>query len=189
MVSPLDRKLVRDLWRMKGQALAISVVIALGVLLLVMMDGLVNSLDETRQAYYERYRLADVFAPVKRAPDHVLKKLREIDGVGAVEGRIVGGALIDLDGESVPIRAQAVSLPDFKTPRLNDVHLTQGRCINPARKGEILLLDGFAKARGLGPGDQPVGNHERRQAYFRYCGFGSVARVSLRAPSWRTRAQ
>ncbi len=154
MVSPLDRKLARDLWRMKGQALAIAVVISLGVLLLVMTDGLVNSLDETRQAYYERYRLSDVFAPVKRAPDHVLDKIGEINGVGAVEGRIIGGALIDLDGEPVPIRAQAVSLPDFRTPRLNDVYLTQGRRLDPARKGEILLLDGFAKARGLGPGDR-----------------------------------
>ncbi len=153
MVSPLDKKLGRDLWHMKGQAVAIAVVIALGVLMLVMMDGLVNSLDETRAAYYERYRLADVFAPVKRAPDHVLRKVAEIDGVGAVEGRIFGGALIDLDGEPVPIRAQAVSLPDFSAPRINDVHLTQGRRLDPRRKDEILLLDGFAHARGLGPGD------------------------------------
>ena len=37
MVSVLDHKLARDLWRMKGQALAIGLVIALGVLMLVMM--------------------------------------------------------------------------------------------------------------------------------------------------------
>ncbi len=153
MVSPLDRKLGRDLWRMKGQSLAIAVVIALGVLMLVMMDGLVNSLDQTRAAYYERYRLADVFAPVKRAPDHVLRDLAAIEGVGAVEGRIAGGALIDLEGEPAPIRAFAVSLPDFGTPRINDVYLTDGRRINPSRKDEILLLDGFARARGLAPGD------------------------------------
>lgn len=67
MVSPLNRKLMRDLWRMKGQVCAIGLVIALGVMLLVMMDGLVNTLDQTRSAYYERYRLADVFVPVTRA--------------------------------------------------------------------------------------------------------------------------
>ena len=58
-LPPLDHKLLRDLWRMRGQASAIAMVIALGVLTLVMMDGLINSLDQTRQAYYERYRLAD----------------------------------------------------------------------------------------------------------------------------------
>ena len=50
MVSPLDRKLLRDLWRMKLQSFAIALVIAVGVLLLVMMDGLVNSLAQTREA-------------------------------------------------------------------------------------------------------------------------------------------
>lgn len=82
-MTPLDRKLVRDLWRMKGQAVAISVVIALGVMLLIMMDGLVNSLEETKQAYYERYRLADIFAPVKRAPDHLLAEIAKIPGVSS----------------------------------------------------------------------------------------------------------
>lgn len=63
MVSPLDHKLLRDLWRMKGQAAAIGMVIALGVGMLVMMQGLVTSLNETRTAYYERYRLAGYLPP------------------------------------------------------------------------------------------------------------------------------
>ena len=98
MVSPLDRKLLRDLWRMKGQAVAIGIVIATGVMMLVMMTGLVTSLNETRRAYYERYRLAEVFAPVTRAPERLLSHLAAIDGVGLVEGRVQGGALIDLAG-------------------------------------------------------------------------------------------
>jgi len=31
-LSPLDRKLLRDLWRVKGQAIAIVLVIAVGVM-------------------------------------------------------------------------------------------------------------------------------------------------------------
>ncbi len=154
MVSSLDKKLGRDLWRIKGQATAIAVVIALGVLMLVMMDGLVNSLEATRTAYYERYRLADIFAPVKRAPDHVIKEIAEIDGVNVAEGRIFGGALIDLDDEPAPIRAQVASLPDYHEARLNDIYLTQGRALDPTRKDEIILLKAFADARDLGPGDQ-----------------------------------
>ena len=80
-MSPLDRKLFRTLWKMKGQAGAIAVVIALGVMMLVMMTGLVNTLDETRRTYYERYRLADVFAPAARAPNRLLSELAELRGV------------------------------------------------------------------------------------------------------------
>ena len=154
MVSPLDRKLGRDLWRIKTQAIAIVMVIAVGVMMLVMMDGLVNSLEETRETYYDRYRLADVFAPVKRAPDHILDRIADIDGVAAVEGRVIGGALIDVEGQAVPVRAQAVSLPDFGEPRLNDIYLAEGRRIDPRRRDEIILLQGFANAHGLGPGDK-----------------------------------
>ena len=132
MVSVLDKKLGRDLWRMKGQALAIAAVISLGVLMLVMMDGLVNSLEQTKRAYYERYRLADVFATAKRAPNHLLKDIAEIEGVGVVEGRVNGGALIDLPGVDAPIRAQALSLPENGKPRLNDII---SRCIGQTPVG------------------------------------------------------
>ena len=149
MVAPLDRKLLRDLARIKGQAIAIGLVISLGVLMLVMMQGLVNTLDETRKAYYERYRLADVFAPVKRSPERILHKIAAIPGVATVEGRVVGDALIDLPDVNIPLRAQAVSLPDFGAPRLNDVYLVSGRMINSQDSDEILLLKSFADARNL----------------------------------------
>lgn len=152
--GPLDRKVVRDLRRMLGQAVAIGAIIALGVLVLVMMDGLVNSLVETKRAYYERYRLADVFAPLQRAPRQVLVDLAQIPGVATVEGRVKGGALIDLPGLAVPVRALAISLPDFGPPRLNDFFLVAGRPIDPAQPDEILLLKAFADAHGLNPGDR-----------------------------------
>tara|TARA_R110002110_G_C13470525_1_gene720923 strand:- start:35041 stop:37404 length:2364 start_codon:yes stop_codon:yes gene_type:complete len=152
-MSPLDRKLLRDLWRLKGQAAAIGAVIAVGVLLLVMMSGLVTSLDETRRAYYERYRLADVFAPVKRAPQHLLSELADIPGVNSVEGRVTGHALIDLPGVDLPLRAQAVSIPDHHESRLNDFYLSAGRRPTREQPDEILLLKGFADAHGLRPGN------------------------------------
>ncbi|WP_404405304.1 ABC transporter permease [Pelagibacterium halotolerans] len=152
-MSPLDHKLLRDLWHIKGQAAAIAVVIALGVMMLIMMDGLVNSLQETKTAYYDRYRLADVFAPVTRAPERVLDDLAALPGVAAVEGRVNGAALIDLPGQNVPVRAQAVSVPEFGEPALNAYYLAEGRAIDPARDNEILLLEGFANAHGLNPGD------------------------------------
>jgi putative ABC transport system permease protein len=154
MVSPLDRKLIRDLAQIKGQAAAIAAVIGLGVLMQVMMSGLVNTLDETRATYYDRYRLADVFAPVTRAPNRMIDRLAQIPGVAAVESRVTGSALIDLDDKELPIRAQAVSLPDTGAPRLNDIYLSGGRLPSPGHDSEVVLLEGFATARGLSPGDR-----------------------------------
>ena len=170
-MSPLDHKLLRDLWRMKGQAIAIGMVIALGVGMLVMMTGLVTSLNETRNAYYERYRLADVFAPVTRAPDRLVGRLTAIAGVSAVEPRVVGGALIDLADKDLPVQAQAISLPDLRDPRLNDVFLTDGRMIDSDHTDEILLLQSFAIAHNLRPGDRIHATMNGARRSFRIVGL------------------
>ena len=171
MVSPLDHKLLRDLWRMKGQALAIGMVIAVGVGMLVMMTGLVTSLNETRAAYYERYRLADIFAPVTRAPDRLTARLAAIPGVSAVEPRVTGGALIDLADVDLPVQAQAVSLPDLRAPHLNDVFLTDGRMIVSGHTEEILLLQSFANAHALRPGDRISATMNGARRSFRIVGL------------------
>ena len=181
-LPPLDHKLLRDLWRMKGQASAIAMVIALGVLTLVMMDGLINSLDQTRQAYYERYRLADVFAPVKRAPEHLLKDMMKIPGVSSVEGRINGAALIDLPDLPVPIRAEALSLPDFRAPRLNDIYLTSGRRLDPAHDDEVILLNDFANAHHLKPGDRITVTMNGARKKFRIIGLAQSPEFLFSAP-------
>lgn len=153
LTSMLDRKLIRDLWRIKGQAVAIIFVIAAGISLLVMARGMMISLDETMAAYYERYRFADMYAPAKRAPDHILEEARALAGVNDVEGRISGGGLVTLPGVNAPISARVISFdPEARAP-INGVHLAAGRMIEPTRSDEILLLESFANAHELEPGD------------------------------------
>lgn len=152
-LGALDRKLVRDLWRIKGQAAAIIFVIAAGIALLVMSRGMMMSLEETMRAYYDRYRFADVYAPVKRAPDNLLADIRALDGVADVSGRVQGGGLVNLPEVAAPISAQIVSLnPDDPAP-INGVYLADGRMIDPAHGDEVLLLESFANEYGLKPGD------------------------------------
>src|SRR5215471_10193531 len=115
----LDRKLARDVKRLWAQALAIALVVAGGATTLVAAVGSLRSLEETRAAYYERYRFADVFAPLKRAPKALADRIAEIPGVAAVEPRIAKLALLDLPGVSEPASGQFISVPDFGEPILN----------------------------------------------------------------------
>ena len=64
----LDRKLIRDLGRLWAQSLAVALVMACGVATLILAIGTYRSLEETRSAYYDRYRFGDVFASAVRAP-------------------------------------------------------------------------------------------------------------------------
>lgn len=152
-LSVLDRKLLRDLWRIKGQAAAIIFVIASGIALFVMASGMTRSLDETMRAYYERHRFADMFAPAKRAPNALLGEIRALDGVAGAEGRIKGAALVTLPSIQAPISANVISYDVDAPAPINRLHLVEGRMLRPTHPNEIVILDSFAKAHGLGPGD------------------------------------
>ena len=49
-LSPLHLKLFRDLGRMKGQTIAVSLVMACGLAMMIMARSLIFSLESTRDA-------------------------------------------------------------------------------------------------------------------------------------------
>ncbi|WP_420426668.1 ABC transporter permease [Algiphilus sp.] len=151
-LPPLDRKLLRDLWHIKGQAFAIALVIACGVGVYIMSKGMFASLEETRRAYYERYRFADIVAPVTRAPRALQDQLSALPGVRRAETRIRASAIIDVEGADAPISGVMIALPERRQPRINDIVLRSGRYFDPRRPNEVLVLEDFAKAHGLEPG-------------------------------------
>ncbi len=151
-LSVLDRKLLRELWRIRSQVLAIASVIGAGLALFVLMMSTLVSLEETRRAYYERYRFAEVFAQLERAPERVAGQIEQIPGVDVVRTRVVVGVNLDLQGSREPASGLIVSIPEIERPMLNDLYLRQGRYIEP-RRDEVLASEGFVEANGLEPGD------------------------------------
>jgi putative ABC transport system permease protein len=153
-VTTLDRKLVRDLARLWPQALAIALVMSAGVATLILAVGAYRSLDETRAAYYERNRFADIFASVKRAPKLIETRIAQIPGVLAAETRILKSALLDIEGFAQPATALVLSLPDHRGARLNIPHVRSGRLPEPDRIGEVAVNEAFATAHGFGIGSR-----------------------------------
>ncbi len=153
-LSALDRKLLRDIWEMKGQALAIAAVIAAGVTMFVTYLSNFDSLRRTRGEYYEQARLADVFASLKRAPASLEARLAAIPGVETIETRVVADVTLDVPGLAEPATARLISLPDRGRPRLNDVYLRKGRWVNPEKSDEVLASEMFCEANRISPGDQ-----------------------------------
>lgn len=153
MPSPLNKKLYRDLWRLRGQALAVAMVVASGVAVLVMSLTTVEALEETSQAYYERYRFAHIFADLKRAPERLAHRIAAIPGVQAVQTRISHLAILDIEGFAEPVIGRVLSIPESGEPTLNHLALRAGRFVAPGRPDEVVISEPFADAHGLGPGD------------------------------------
>ena len=152
MIRALDRKLLRDLWRLKGQAVAIGAVMAVGLAMFVAYFSTFTSLQLTQRTYYERYRFADVFANVKRAPLALRPRIAEIAGVSQIELRVVADVTLDVEGLSEPATGRLISVPVPRRPMLNDLFLRRGRYLAPGRPDEVLVSESFALAHRLAPG-------------------------------------
>ena len=96
MLHALDKKLIRDLVRIWAQALAVALVMACGVATIILAVGASRSLEETRTAFYDRYRFGSVFSSVVRAPKHLKTRIAAIPGVSATELRIAERAMSPL---------------------------------------------------------------------------------------------
>lgn len=151
-MSALNRKLLRNLSTMKGQAFAIALVIGCGVAMSVMSLSTLKSLYGTRTTYYERYRFADVFASFKRGPLSLADQASQIPGVARADARIVRSVNLIVEGLKEPAVGQLISIPDHGQPTLNRLYLRRGRQPVPGRL-EVVVGESFANAHGFEPGD------------------------------------
>ena len=150
----LHRKLWRELWAMRGQALAIALVMAGGVATYAMSAGTLGSLRVAQAGFYREYNFAQAFCLLKRAPEAVAGRLRRLPGAAVVETRVVADARLELEGFDEPVTGRLISIPDRGQPVLNRLHLRRGRLPDPDRDDEAVLGDAFAEAHGLVPGDK-----------------------------------
>jgi len=162
-VRALDRKLWRELWGLRAQTLAIALVTASGIAVFVMAVGALASLEASRSAFYERYRFAEVFASLERAPERLAETIAALPGVQTVETRIVTTADLGVPGFAEPVLGRLVSLPETGAPLLNLPHVRIGRMPDPGRLDEVLVSEAFAEAHGLVPGDRLSANLEGKR--------------------------
>lgn len=150
----LDKKALRELWHMKGQALAIAMVIGSGVGTFVMSVSTLESLRTSRVDFYLEYRFADVFASLKRAPEGVKDRIADIPGVQQVDTRVVANVALDVPDFPDPVTGRLISIDERHGALLNDVMLRRGRMLDPLRPDEVLAAEAFADAHGFVPGDR-----------------------------------
>lgn len=152
-VSSLDRKLLRDLWHLRGQVFTVALIVACGIATYVTMRGAYESIERAQSGYYAKYHFADVFAQLKRAPNSLAERISTIPGVAVVETRVVVEVNLDVPGLEEPAIGRILSVPDDRLPLLNGVFVRRGRYIDSSRSDEVLVSEAFASANGLEVGN------------------------------------
>jgi putative ABC transport system permease protein len=172
-MSALHRKLLRDLWHYRGLAAAVALVVACGVASYVATRSAYRSLLASQDGYYRRYRFADVFASVQRAPESLVRRVQAIPGVAAAESRIVVDVALDVPGLPEPATGRVLSLPEGGGPPvLNRVALTRGRFPEGGRRDEVVVSQAFAGANRLEIGERLGGIFNGRWQSLRIVGIG-----------------
>ncbi len=172
----LDIKLFRDLWNVRGQVIAIALVLGAGIATYVMSAATLDSLLSTQARLYRQYRFPEFFVGLKRAPASVRDRVAALPGVQIVEDRVIAPANIELPSYAIPVSGSIISLPEH-AGALNLLHVHAGRLPEPGRDNEAVVSDGFAKAHKLIP-DFPLNlTINGRKKQFRIVGVVSTPEV------------
>jgi len=166
----LRRKLARDLWRLRGQGFTIALLVGCGIASFVTAVTASSSLEASLADFYADARFADVFVHLERAPLPVLDRLRDLPGVAAVEGRVVGDFRMQIDGGSEPVVARFVSLRWPAETQLDATRIIDGRQVQPGSADEVVVSVSFAEAWGLKPGATITTVIDGRRARLRMVG-------------------
>ena len=148
----LDRKWLRELWQMRGQALAIALVIASGVATYILSESTIDSLVYTQRDFYSSTRFAEVFASLKRAPLALAGSIAEIPGVAHSEVRVAAPVKLEVPGFAEVVNGLILTLPDAASG-IDRLYLRSGRFPDPDEDDAVVINESFAEAQGLHPGD------------------------------------
>lgn len=153
-LNVLNRKLLRTLYRTRGQAIAVAMVVMCGTASFISVLSALRNLQLTRDTYYSQYRFADFEIHLERAPSTAVFKVEELPGVRQARGRIVQDVTVDLPDEDEPRFGRVISMPDHPEAVINDIALMSGRYFEPGGSNEVILSDRFANENQLEIGDR-----------------------------------
>ncbi|HML36372.1 MAG TPA: FtsX-like permease family protein [Bacillota bacterium] len=148
----MDRMLARMIGRSKGQFIAVVTIITMGVATFTALNMTSINMDNTVKDYYTENNFADLFLETGAVPSQEVKRIADIEGVKQAMGRVTVDVPMITEDENERVNLRLVTTAG-KGDELSKSTLLKGKPISGGRN-EILLIDQFAKARGISAGDE-----------------------------------
>ncbi|MFX4261902.1 FtsX-like permease family protein [Pelotomaculum propionicicum] len=154
-MSILSKKLWRTVKTTRGQFLAVTAVVMLGITIYISMSTVSYNMLRSRDTFYREYNFADYYFHVIKAPEGVIRQIESVPGVTQATGRIQKDVpVIGNNGERATARLTSYPLP--MNTELNSLRVLSGRLFEKYPAGseaEVLLDPQYAAATRLSPGD------------------------------------
>ena len=130
----LWRKVFRDLKENKGTYLACMVIMVIGILVFTSFSIVSDNLRLSQEGFYKNQNFADGFIDIKALPFGEIKKLKDIQGINQIEGRMVKDVQVLEPASEENVYLRLVSIDPLEENPLNGVLLDQGI---PLKNGEM----------------------------------------------------
>ena len=122
----LFRKMRRDLLEQKGAYAACVVVIAIGLMMYSSMSIVMDNLTLSKDRFYSNQNFAEGFAEVQAIPYNQIERLKNIEGIHDVQGRLIKDVRAIMPDSDDNVYLRLVSMDTSQAKVLNDVLLVEG---------------------------------------------------------------
>ncbi|WP_432402973.1 FtsX-like permease family protein [Wukongibacter sp. M2B1] len=148
----LNRMLIRDIKKSKGQVIAAATVICIGITLFLASYMSYYNFSGSVNSYYREYNLLDYYAEVIKIPVQSLDNIKKIKGVKKVEPRISEDVICDMNNNK-RVKLKLISLPDKHLPSINKPYFLEGSYFKSSKKNLCMIDQKFAKFHNLKIGE------------------------------------
>jgi putative ABC transport system permease protein len=170
-VRAIDKLLFGMIKETRGQFIAVSAVLAIGLIFYTTMNVSAVNLQRAMDRYYDDYGFADVSCRVDGVGARQLRALADLDGVAAAEGRVTEDVPF-LAGAEDDGRARVKVIAASPGADINRLFLEEGEPLETGSR-KVLVIRQFAKARGIRPDDAITLQIAGRAAEFTVAGIVS----------------
>lgn len=150
-VRTLNLKVFRDLKSQKWQFIAVTFLVFLGVALYTSFYMSYLNLGKTYNTFYEKTDFEDlavILNPSNPVPEEMLSKVRKIDGVKEVYGRLTAYGTFERENNRITLKV--LSIPEELA--VNRLVMVDGRYPEPGEKA-VVFLKKFADYHGIRVGE------------------------------------
>ncbi|HEX3029718.1 MAG TPA: FtsX-like permease family protein [Clostridia bacterium] len=151
-MKTLNRMLLREIIKNKGQFIAAAAVVFVGIALFAGSYMSYKNLGNSMNYYYKTYNFLDYYAEAQKISPQAVKQVENLKGVKNAIGRISQEVGADM-GNDKRVMLRLVSLPDDKQPDINKVLLVSGDYLSAKTNNVCLLNKIFANYYKLKKGD------------------------------------
>jgi len=130
----LWRKMFRDLNENKGAYIACIAIVAIGLMMFTSFSIVMDNLLASQENFYYYEKFADGFAEMQSMPYSEVDKLRSLEGINEIQGRLIKEVRVIFPGREDNVYLRLISVDPENNAPINGVRLDKG---TPLKSGEM----------------------------------------------------